>query len=242
MSKRRSVTKRALHRLQFINNLLMIPMFTTIILDLAQGTRVIHTEYDIENLVFCGFFMGEWVLGLAASEHPKAYLRSPARILDLLSSLPFSYAFQGLRMTRLVRVLRIARVAWRARRYRGRATQLVQALGFVAALVLAGGLGLQSVEPDVAPKLVDAMWWAFVTLTTVGYGDIAPKTSLGRMVATFVMLGGVSMFGYAAGFMTSLFADPEEDELLASVQRLELKIDALSSVMSEAAPDDTRGP
>lgn len=196
---------------------------------------MIHTGYDIENLLFCGCFLLEWVLGLVATERRWDYLRSPAKLLDLLSAFPVSYALQGLRMARVVRVVRIARVAWRARRYRGRGTQLIQALGFIGALVLAGGLGLQSVEPETAPRLVDAAWWAFVTLTTVGYGDISPVTPLGRLVAAGVMLGGVGVFGYMAVFMTSLFADPEEDEILAGVQRLERKMDELSARLDAAA-------
>lgn len=236
MSRTRELLTLALSRIEFVNNLLLIPMFTTIVLDLAQGTRIIHTGYDVENLLFCGSFMLEWALGLIAAQRRWHYLRSPAKLLDLLSALPVSYLLQGLRVARIVRVVRIARVAWRARRYRGRGMQLIQALGFVAALVLAGGLGLQSVEPETAPRLVDATWWAFVTLTTVGYGDISPVTPLGRLVAAGVMLGGIGVFGYMAGFMTSLFADPEEDEILAGVLRLERKVDELSARLDAATP------
>ncbi len=231
MSTRREVLERVLHGIGFINNILLIPQFTTIILDLSQETHLVNTGYDVENLAFCGFFLLEWVLGLIIAEHRWAYLRSPVKLLDLISALPLSYAFQGLRMARVVRIVRISRVAWRARRYRGRATQLIRALGYTSAIVLAGALGLQSVEPETVPTLTDAAWWAFVTLTTVGYGDIAPVTSLGRLVAAGVMFAGVGVFGYIAGFMTSLFSDPEEDEILVGVRRLEKKVDTLNAIL-----------
>jgi len=228
MSKKRGAQPGILRSIRFINNLLLIPMFTTIVLDLALGERRFGTAYDLENLAFCGLFFLEWVLELAYAEDRWRHLAQPATLMDLLSSLPLSYAFQGLRGIRVIRIVRVLRVAWRARRYRGRATQAVQAIGVIGSLVLAGGLGLQAVEPT---ELSDALWWAFVTLTTVGYGDIAPTTGPGRAVASFVMFAGIGVFGYVAGLMTSLFVDPEEDEILLVVRRLDARLEALSSVL-----------
>lgn len=241
MSNTTRVQPAILRGTRFINNLLLIPMFTTIVLDLALGARRFGAAYDLENLVFCALFFFEWVLELVYAEDRWRHLRRPATLMDLLSSLPFSYAFQGLRGIRVVRIIRVLRVAWRARRYRGRATQAVQAIGVIGSLVLAGGLGLQAVEPT---KLSDALWWAFVTLTTVGYGDIAPTTGPGRAVASFVMFAGIGVFGYAAGFMTSLFVDAEEDEILSVVRRLDARLEALSSalLMEETAHGDPHLP
>ncbi len=229
MNAIRRAPPKLLRGIRSINNLLLIPMFTTIVLDIVLGARRFGEAYDVENLIFCGLFLLEWTLELAYAEDRWRHLRRPSTILDLLSSLPVSYALQSLRGLRAVRMIRVLRVAWRARRYRGRATQAIQALGFIAALVLAGGLGLQAVEPM---KLSDALWWSFVTLTTVGYGDIAPASATGRIVASFVMLCGIGVFGYVAGLMTSVLVDPEEDEVLAAVHRLEERVESLASSLA----------
>lgn len=54
----------------------------------------------------------------------------------------------------------------------------------------------------------DAFWWTLVTLSTVGYGDLVPKTEQGRFVASLLILFGVGLFGAISGFMASLFLQP----------------------------------
>ena len=66
-----------------------------------------------------------------------------------------------------------------------------------------------------------------VTLSTVGYGDVMPVTPGGRVVAIALILAGIGVFGFMAGFVTSLMEDPEEDEILATVRRIEARLDRL---------------
>jgi voltage-gated potassium channel len=58
----------------------------------------------------------------------------------------------------------------------------------------------------------DALWWAYVTITTVGYGDKFPVTSEGRLIAGFLMTAGVGLFGTFTGFVASWFVEGREDE------------------------------
>lgn len=75
-----------------------------------------------------------------------------------------------------------------------------------------------------------------MTLSTVGYGDITPTTLGGHMVAAFVIFAGVGVFGYMAGFMTTVLEDPEEDEILETVRRLEQQLAMLQTALESALP------
>lgn len=88
-----------------------------------------------------------------------------------------------------------------------------------------------------------ALWWAFVTVTTVGYGDLTPVTATGRMVAVVLMIGGIAVIGVVtatlASWIVSRVADESADEQAATrrqvallqeqIERLEQKVDALAS-------------
>ena len=73
------------------------------------------------------------------------------------------------------------------------------------------------------------MWWALVTVSTVGYGDISPVTDAGRVLASLLIVSGIGSFGYVAGVMSGLLEENGEDEtslddVLAAVQRVESRI------------------
>ena len=106
--------------------------------------------------------------------------------------------------------------------------------------VVLGGAFFSLVEPDA--DWIDGMWWAIVTLTTVGYGDYSPETIAGRWVATFVMAGGIG----SVAILTGLLADeireakihdrdetPElDDDIEHVIQILEAEMDKLRAKVS----------
>ncbi|MFT7670543.1 MAG: voltage-gated potassium channel [Planctomycetota bacterium] len=132
-----------------------------------------------------------------------------------------------MRIARAIRILRVIRLLLRARRFRGKGVKLLRVIGVVGATVFAGALGLMVVEPETVSDLDDALWWSIITISTVGYGDFTPVTGAGRVVASVLVLSGIGVFGFVAGFMASLMDDPEEDAILAAVQRIEARVDAL---------------
>lgn len=213
----------------FWNNILLIPMFTIMVLETSTGGTSHGSEFATANLFFCISFLGEYALGLALVDNRRAYLRDFAKLTDLVSSIPFGYLFQGLRIVRLFRVLRLARVMWRARRFKGKGAKLLRVVGMIGSLTFAGAMALRIVEPNAAPNLFSAVWWSVVTLSTVGYGDIMPATGAGRVVAMTLIFAGIGVFGFMAGFVTSLMEDPEEDEILATVKRIEQRLTTLET-------------
>lgn len=215
--------------LAFLNNVLLIPLFTVMVLGVMEGPgRELVVTLELANLGFCALFFTEWLLGLAVSDDRARYLKSIEKTLDLVSSIPMGHIFQGVRAARLVRILRIVRVIVRARRYRGAGRRLIRMATIVGATVFAGAVGLRTVEPETVGSLGEAAWWSLVTVSTVGYGDIVPTTGVGQIVAGTLVLFGIGVFGYIAGFMTSLMDDHEEDEILETVRRIEIQLEALT--------------
>ncbi|MBN1835233.1 MAG: two pore domain potassium channel family protein, partial [Spirochaetales bacterium] len=88
---------------------------------------------------------------------------------------------------------------------------LPRLLLFVALLVVLGGLAVFLAETrlrsGVFPRLFDSIWWAFVTITTVGYGDKVPTTVPGRILAILVMLMGIVAISTLSGTIASIFVD-----------------------------------
>lgn len=166
-------------------------------------------------------------------------------LLIIVLSPPFlaSSAFQGTRAVRAVRLLRFLRFvrggavaamglrmasdALRHRRfhYVALATGVVVGLGAVCIYVAEHGTN------KTMESFGDALWWAIVTTTTVGYGDISPVTGEGRVIAVVLMILGIGFIGVLTATITSFFfdqdRDAEADELKQRLARIERKLDAL---------------
>ncbi len=156
-------------------------------------------------------FTAEYVLRIAVAPKKLAYVRSFFGIVDLLAILPFYLglgvdlrALRAFRLLRLFRLLKIARYHVAVQRL-ARAIHMVReelivfATVAVFALYLCG-IGIYYFEHTAQPKafasVFDGMWWAAVTLTTVGYGDIYPVTPGGRMftvLVLFIALGSIAI-------------------------------------------------
>lgn len=192
---------------------------------------------EMGNGLFCLTFAIEWLLGLSLSDDRKSFLKDPKNIADLVSALPFGILFQGFRALRAVRVLRVLRSLWRIQRYAKRGSEFLKVMAVGVATVISGAYALSVVESNSVDGQ-DALWWSLATVTTVGYGDIIPQTPAGRIVGALLMLFGVGVFSYVAGFMATMLDDPEEQELLEGVARLEKKLDVLSAQLAELRPSE----
>ena len=165
-------------------------------------------------------FTVEYGLRLYSARRPARYALSFFGIVDLVSILPTYLSImmpgaQGLLVVRALRLLRAFRVLKLAqyrseedalmRAIRASAPKIVVFVGTVLAVVVITGTAMHLVEGpengfDDIPK---SMYWAIVTMTTVGYGDIAPRTALGRGIASAIMILGYGIIAVPTGIVSA---------------------------------------
>ena len=183
---------------------------------LSQHKGTLH----IIEWVVTGIFTLEYVLRLAISKNPFQYAKSFFGVIDLLTVLPaylsiFIPGAQSLMVLRVLRLLRVFRIfklvrfvkageflrqSLYASRYK-----IAIFLGVMASLVLIMGTFMYMVEGHQYgfSSIPKSMYWAIVTITTVGYGDVVPQTPLGRFTASFMMLIGYAIIAIPTGIVSS---------------------------------------
>jgi voltage-gated potassium channel len=155
-------------------------------------------------------FLADYVV---QDRHLEHYGRTTFGRFDLfvvIATAPW-FLLPGAQAGGFVVLLRLARLARLVMATRG-ARRLFERLGRVvaaaAAIVLLGSLVAYHAEHPTNPQFAtvgDSLWWGIVTLTTVGYGDIVPKTTTGRWVAVTIMVTGIAVLGLLAGSLASFF-------------------------------------
>jgi voltage-gated potassium channel len=188
-------------------------------------------EFGIGLIFLVEYVARVWIAvdnpACAKSRYPRLrYMVTPMAIIDLLAVLPALFAFGGapsllLRFFRVLRMLRLAKLgrtskAWQHirdavydRRYE---FGLILALLGITILVSASLLYLAEGEaqPDKFGSIPRSLWWAIVTLTTVGYGDVYPVTALGRFFAGVIAICGVTLIALPTGLFASSFTEAME--------------------------------
>ena len=151
------------------------------------------------------------------------YFISPLALVDLVAILPYFLSFWAvdmrfLRALRLLRLLRIAKLgrysetlALFSRVMRNKKEELlITSLLMLLLIILSASLmyfAEHDAQPDNFPDIPATAWWAVVTLTTVGYGDVFPVTGLGKLFAAFVAVFGIAMFALPAGILGASFTE-----------------------------------
>jgi voltage-gated potassium channel len=172
-------------------------------------------------------FTAEYLLRLYFSQKKLSFVFSFYGLIDLAAVLPFYLALgldlRSLRIFRLARLailLKIFRFSKAARRFQ-LAFKLVKeeilVFGlFSLALIYLSAVGIYHFEheaqPEVFVSVFDGIWWATVTLTTVGYGDVVPITTGGKVFTFFVFIVGLSMIAVPSGLVASALSKVRELE------------------------------
>ena len=191
---------------------------------LLESVRDIRADYgDIlraAEWTFTILFTLEYGLRLTSAARARRYATSFFGVVDLLSILPtyLSLVIAGthsllviraLRLLRVFRVLKLARylseAGMLAGAIRGSARKILVFLGVVLTVQLIVGAAMFLIEGEEAgfTSIPQSIYWAIVTMTTVGYGDIAPITVPGKMLASFVMIVGYAIIAVPTGIVAS---------------------------------------
>ncbi|MGN5084446.1 potassium channel family protein [Aeromonas veronii] len=178
--------------------------------------QTLQLFYDLDSLI-CYFFLAHFAYGWIRASDRKAYFK--ANWIYLPGSLPMAEQLRWARLIQLWRVYQLFKEhpdLWAMFRRERNETTLSGIL-FLFFLLLGVGSGvmywIESGQPGSQIETpYDAFWWTLVTLSTVGYGDLVPKTEEGRFVASLLILFGVGLFGAISGFMASLFLQPNKGD------------------------------
>ena len=149
------------------------------------------------------------------------YIFTPMALIDLIAVLPFVIAMffaVDLRTLRLIRVLRLLKLTHYFKGFNIFITVITKESKSIAAammvmvflIIIAASL-MHSIEGSAQPEafgsIIHSFWWAVVTMTTVGYGDVVPVTTVGKIISTFIMLIGVGLVALPAAMLAARFSE-----------------------------------
>ncbi|TCK64699.1 voltage-gated potassium channel [Winogradskyella wandonensis] len=207
---------------------LLILIILSIILVMLESVNSIDVQYH--NVLYIGewiitiLFSVEYILRLISVKKPLKYVFSFFGIIDFLSTIPMYLAFffaggaQALITLRALRLLRVFRILKLAR-YLGASNQLkdsiiasrIKILVFLFAVMVSSvvfGTIMYLVEGEANgfTNIPKSVYWCIVTLTTVGFGDIAPQTPLGQFITTIIMVLGYGIIAVPTGIVSAEYA------------------------------------
>jgi voltage-gated potassium channel len=207
--------------------LLIVAILASVTVTVLDTVPDLHARFGgalyIAEWVFTLLFSAEYLLRIAIVDRPWRYIRSFYGLVDLLAVLPTWLSLllpgsQYLASVRILRVLRVFRILKMAR-YLGEATVLATALRrssrkitvflfAILTIVTVFGALMYVVEGPALgfTSIPTSMYWAIVTVATVGFGDIAPATALGRVIASVLILIGYGVIAVPTGIYTAELA------------------------------------
>ncbi len=177
---------------------------------LSAETRQAFISLDF---IICSIFLLQLTLDFMRSDQKMRYIKR--HWIDILASLPM---IEPLRYARVFQILRVILVISSSKnilnqlKENRKETALASIVLIMVLLITLGSSVMLSLErhaPDAnITNGIDALWWAFVTISTVGYGDHYPVTVAGKLLAMYIILSGVGIFGTISGLITSIITAP----------------------------------
>ncbi|AKF10427.1 ion transporter [Sandaracinus amylolyticus] len=202
---------------------LLVAIFASVVAVLLESVPSFRARWGdalrASEWAFTILFAIEYVLRLAIVRQPLRYATSFFGLVDLLAILPTLVSLlvpgaQSLLVIRVVRLLRVFRVlklasftveaAVLSRALRASRQKITVFIGAILSTVVIAGALMYLVEGDAAgfDSIPRGMYWAIVTLTTVGYGDISPRTPIGQAIASVLMIGGYGVIAVPTGIVS----------------------------------------
>ncbi|MGZ9897235.1 ion transporter [Shewanella gaetbuli] len=229
MFKSKRWSTKNLNTLDPFDFVMMILSFFSVIIVLALTFGKLDKEtYRVLLYIdtsICVIFMSRFFWGLFKARDKKYYITH--HWIDFVASIP---AIEALRIARVFQILRVIRLIkmsrsliWPLLKQRKQTTlaslllAMVMILANASVLILIVESGVEGANIHTAEQ---AIWWALVTISTVGYGDFYPVSTLGHVIGGIVIVSGVSFFGVISGYMASVFVAPDEQERKESQQEM----------------------
>ena len=225
---------------KFFDLSLLVVILLSIVLVMLESIEPIGTKYalifNILEWIITVLFSLEYIARIVCVKKPRAYIFSFYGIVDFLSTVPkyislfvvgtnSLLALRALRLLRVFRILKLTRFIGESTNF-GRALKrskikIAVFLSFVLVLCIILGTVMYLVEGDKNSGFTSiprSIYWAIVTLTTVGYGDIAPISALGQFIASLIMILGYGIIAIPTGIVTSEMSRKERKNIPKNTQ------------------------
>ena len=208
-------------KLGFFNIIILVLTIYVLIALLVETIFVLPIETSkllnfVDNLICLVFFI-DFIRRFNKAKNKLKFMRWGW--IDLVSSIPVVDYFRAGRLLRLIRLVRIVR-AFRSSKelvsyvFKNKAKGAFTSVSIFAILLIIFSsiaiLQVENTENGNIKSAEDALWWAYVTITTVGYGDKFPVTTEGRLIAVILMTAGVGLFGTFTAYASSWFLEENE--------------------------------
>jgi len=192
--------------------------------DLSSGTLSLLRWVETVSVLL---FTVEYLLRVLVADRKLGFIFSFFGLIDLAAILPFYIALgvdlrsvRAIRLVRLLRMGKLARYSDAMDRFRRAAViareELIVFLGVAGVLIYLSAVGIyyfeNEAQPEVFASVFHSLWWAVVTLTTVGYGDTFPITLGGRLFTAAVLMAGLGSVAVPTGLIASAMAKVREED------------------------------
>lgn len=212
---------------------LIVVILLSVAFVMLDSIPVVHAQWGLllfaAELVITLIFTVEYLLRLYTAHHRAGYAFSFYGIVDILAIIPgyLSLLFPGVHLLGTIRILRVLRIfrILKLVQFMGEGANLWQALKrsrykitvfltTVMTVVVVMGSLMYLIEGEAGgfTSIPTSIYWAIVTMTTVGYGDIAPKTPFGQLAASLLMITGYGIIAVPTGIVTSELMRPQHLE------------------------------
>lgn len=224
---------RAFDRLVQVLIIISIVSFSTETLpDLSQQTRSVLYTVEMVTVIL---FTLEYALRIYAADSKKRYVFSFFGLIDLLAILPFYVtqstdidllAVRAFRLLRLFRALELTRYSQAMSRLHQAVLisreEIVLFFSLTAILLYLSAVGIyyfeHQVQPEAFKSVFHSLWWSVTTLTTVGYGDVYPITTGGRIFTFFILMVGMGIIAVPPGIVSAALSKARMEEEAAEKQ------------------------
>ena len=190
------------------------------IVEASKRAHMLHIEFSLREPV------------RKSLKRTFEFMLTPAMIVDFLAILPAYRELRILRVFVLFRVFKLLRYTRSLTQFvevlRNKRFELITLLFLLMFVVATAGIAIYVFEEHINPKintLFDALYWALITITTVGYGDISPVTSEGRSISMIVIVAGIAMISFVTSVIVSAFSEKliqlKENRIIEQVNKSE---------------------
>ncbi|WP_271405322.1 ion transporter [Tenacibaculum soleae] len=219
---------------------ILVSILTSILLVMLESVESVNNKYgtflNIAEWVITILFTIEYFARIISIKKPLKYIFSFYGIIDFLSTIPkylllffgsfhSLIAFRALRLMRIFRILKLARFIGESNNFtralKASRVKIAVFLSFVIILCVILGTVMYLIEGNADSGFTSiprSVYWAIVTLTTVGYGDIAPVTAFGQLIASFIMILGYGIIAIPTGIVSSEMTKTNNNTLHTNTQ------------------------